>query len=155
MLKPIAVSTGARRSPSHTPGGDPELQLLLPADDVANPEFSIVIPALNEEKTVAEFVDWCKQGLKAAGVSGEILIVDSSSDRTEALALAHGARVLRTPRRGLGRAYIDALAQIRGRYVILGDADCTYDFRDLTPFVEKFGVASGFWRWPRWRGTIK
>jgi glycosyltransferase involved in cell wall biosynthesis len=155
MLKPIAVSTGARRSPSHTPGGDPELQLLLPADDVANPEFSIVIPALNEEKTVAEFVDWCKQGLKAAGVSGEILIVDSSSDRTEALALAHGARVLRTPRRGLGRAYIDALAQIRGRYVIMGDADCTYDFRDLTPFVEKFRDGYEFVMGSRWKGTIE
>ena len=42
--------------------------------------------------------------------------------------------MLKTPKRGLGRAYIDALPYIRGRYVVMGDADCTYDFRQLTPF---------------------
>ena len=68
---------------------------------------------------------------KAAGIRGEILIVDSSDDDTAELALAGGARVLKTPRRGLGRAYIDALPFIRGRYVLMGDADCTYDFREL------------------------
>ena len=88
--------------------------------DVAEPELSIVIPALNEELTIADFVAWCHDGMKAAGVVGEILIVDSGSDRTTELALAGGARVLRTPKRGLGRAYIDALPFIRGRYVADG-----------------------------------
>src|SRR6266545_8375480 len=106
-------------------------RLLVPADDVPNPELSIVIPALNEELTVGEFVDWCREGLARAGIAGEVLIVDSSNDRTAEIAVAHGARVLRVRRRGLGRAYIDALPCIRGRYVLMGDADCTYDFRDL------------------------
>ena len=92
---------------------------------------------------------------KAAGIVGEILIVDSGSDRTTELALAGGARVLRTPKRGLGRAYIDALPYIRGRYVLMGDCDCTYDFRELAPFVEKFRAGAEFVMGSRFRGYIE
>ncbi len=134
---------------------DPALHLLLPADDVSDPEVSIVIPALNEETTVGEFVDWCRQGLAAAGVAGEVLIIDSGSDRTTEVAVGHGARVLKTPRRGLGRAYIDALPFIRGRYVVMGDADCTYDFRQLTPFLEKFREGYEYVMGSRWKGSIE
>lgn len=59
--------------------------------------LSIVIPCLNEEICIGEFVEWCHQGLKDAGISGEILIVDSSTDRSPEIAAAHGARVLRVP----------------------------------------------------------
>ncbi len=62
---------------------DPEIRLLVPENDVAEPELSIVIPAFDEEITVGEFVDWCRQGLDAAGVVGEVLIVDSSSDEPQ------------------------------------------------------------------------
>jgi glycosyltransferase involved in cell wall biosynthesis len=134
---------------------DPEVRLLRPAGDVADPELSIVIPALNEELTIADFVAWCHAGMAAAGVVGEILIVDSGSDRTTELALAGGARVLRTPKRGLGRAYIDALPFIRGRYVLMGDCDCTYDFRELAPFVEKFRDGAEFVMGSRFRGYIE
>src|ERR1700733_5822725 len=115
-----------------------DVQLLVPRNDVEEPEISIVIPALNEELTITEFVEWCKAGLKAAGVKGEVLIIDSSTDSTPQLALAAGARVLKTPKRGLGRAYIDALPFIRGKYLLLGDADLTYDFREIKPFLDKF-----------------
>ncbi len=108
---------------------DPDIHLLRRGDDVESPEVTILIPAVNEELTIAEFVAWCHQGLCEAGAVGEVLIVDSSSDRTAEFALAGGARVLKTPKRGLGRAYIDALPYVRGKYVIMGDADCTYDFR--------------------------
>ena len=67
----------------------------------ADPEASIVIPAVNEELTISDFVDWCMQGLAEAGVQGEVLIVDSSTDRTAQIALERGARVLKTPKRGL------------------------------------------------------
>ena len=83
--------------------------LLVPEDDISDPEVSIVIPALNEEVTISEFVEWCKEGLAKAGVRGEILIVDSSTDGTAERAVAGGARVLKVPKRGLGRAYIDAI----------------------------------------------
>ena len=136
-------------------GSDPELRLLLPVKDVAEPELSIVIPALNEELTVGDFVDWCHQGLESAGVVGEVLIVDSSSDRTTEIALEHGARVLKSPRRGLGRAYIDALPYVRGRYVLMGDADCTYDFRQVAPFVDRLREGNEFVMGSRWRGSIE
>ena len=86
-----------------TPTADPRIKLLIPDDDVSEPELSIVIPALNEELTVGEFVAWCKEGLAEAGVTGEILIVDSSKDDTASIVFAGGARVLTAPKRGLGR----------------------------------------------------
>jgi len=134
---------------------DPELELLIPEGDVASPEFSIVIPALNEQLTISDFIDWCKEGLAKAGVVGEILIVDSSTDKTSEIALSKGARVLKSPKRGLGRAYIDSLPFIRGTYVLLGDCDCTYDFRELKPFVEKFHAGAEFIMGSRFRGYIE
>jgi hypothetical protein len=134
---------------------DPEIRLLVPHDDVDDPEISIVIPALDEELTIEEFVRWCHDGLRAAGVQGEILIVDSGTDRTSELALAGGARVLRTPRRGLGRAYLDAIPFIRGGFVLMGDADCTYDFRRLAPFVEKYHEGFEFVMGTRFKGSIE
>lgn len=134
---------------------DETVRLLVPEDDIANPELSIVIPALNEEKTIEEFLSWCQEGVRRAGVVAEILIIDSSTDRTGELALAAGARVLKTPRRGLGRAYIDALPFIRGEYVLMGDADCTYDFRYIGPFLEKLREGFEFVMGSRFRGSIE
>ena len=134
---------------------DPDVHLLVPADDEPDPELSIVIPALNESLTITDFVEWCHQGLEAADIRGEILIVDSSDDDTAELALAGGARVLKTPRRGLGRAYIDALPYVRGRYVLMGDADCTYDFRKLGEFVGPFREGYEFVMGSRWKGSIE
>jgi glycosyltransferase involved in cell wall biosynthesis len=128
------------------PDGEPETETV---------DLSIVIPALNEELTITDFVAWCRQGLADAGVSGEILIVDSSTDRTPELAVAAGARVLRVPKRGLGRAYIDALPHVRGRWVLMGDADCTYDFRRLSVFVEAFKDGYEFVMGSRWKGSIE
>src|SRR6185295_12248884 len=137
------------------PDGPRDVQLIVPANDVPLPEFSIVVPALDEEITIGQFVDWCMLGIKAAGIQGEILIIDSSKDRTAEIAAAHGARVLKTPKRGLGRAYIDAIPFIRGRYVLMGDADCTYDFRDINGFVESFRDGSEFVMGSRFKGSIE
>jgi glycosyltransferase involved in cell wall biosynthesis len=132
-----------------------EINMLKPADDERNPEISFVVPAMNERITIAMFVDWCKQGLAAAGIRGEILIVDSSTDDTPDIALQRGARVLRTPKRGLGRAYIDAIPYIRGKYVLMGDADCTYDFREIRGFVEKLRAGCEFVMGSRFKGYIE
>lgn len=132
-----------------------EISLLLPKNNIMeNPELSIVIPASNEELSVGEFVDWCKDGLKQAGVSGQILIVDGSTDKTAEIALSHGAEVLKTPKRGLGRAYIDAIPYIRGKYVLMGDADLTYDFREIKPFIDKFREGYEYVMGSRFKGTI-
>ena len=137
------------------PAADPELKMLLPENDEPEPEVSIVIPALNEEITIAEFVAWCHEGLAKAGIKGEVVIVDSSTDATAERALKAGARVLKAPKRGLGRAYIDAIPFIRGKYVMMGDCDCTYDFRELKPFVEKFREGYEFIMGSRFAGYIE
>lgn len=142
-------------APATTSASDPDVRLFVPEGDVADPEVSIVIPALNEQLTIGDFIDWCKEGLAKAQVSGEVLIVDSSTDRTREIALSKGARVLATPKRGLGRAYIDSLPFIRGKYVLMGDCDCTYDFRELEPFVKKFREGSEFIMGSRFRGYIE
>lgn len=132
-----------------------ETRLLIPHHDTESPEISIVIPALDEQLTITEFVHWCHEGLREAGVSGEIVIVDSSSDATEQLALEAGARVLHTPKGGLGRAYKEAIPHVRGRYLLLGDADCTYDFRHLKPFIDCFHEGYEFVMGSRWKGSIE
>ena len=149
------MTTAALATASPSFGSPPETtELFTPADDCPNPEVSLVVPALNEPITIATFVDWCREGLAKANVPGEVVIVDSSKDETPSIALAHGARVIRTPKRGLGRAYIDALPFVRGKYVIMGDADCTYDFREIVPFLEAFRRGSEFVMGSRFKGTI-
>lgn len=140
---------------STTPLPVQEPELLLPRSDVDAPLLSIVVPALNEQLTIGDFIAWCHEGLRRVDMPGEILIIDSSTDRTAEIALAAGARVLRTPKRGLGRAYLDALPFIRGRYVLMGDCDCTYDFRELGVFVEKFKAGAEFIMGSRFRGYIE
>lgn len=141
--KPVILPTDA---PQH----------LIPEGDVVGPvDLSIVVPALNEEVTIGEFVAWCREGLEKAGVRGQILIVDSSSDRTPEIALAGGAEVLRVPKRGLGRAYIDAIPFIRAEWIVMGDADLTYDFRELAVFAEKFRAGFEFIMGSRFSGTIE
>lgn len=148
------MSAAAALAPSAAPQ---ETELWTPAGEAAGeaPELSIVVPALNEQITIQEFVDWCWQGLRAAGVKGEIIIVDSSTDRTPHLALEKGARVLRTPKRGLGHAYIDAIPYIRGKYVLMGDCDLTYDFREIGEFVKAFRAGAEFVMGSRFRGSIE
>jgi glycosyltransferase involved in cell wall biosynthesis len=121
----------------------------------ARPKLTIVVPCLNEESVIGEFVDWCHEGLRAAGVAGQVLIVDSSTDRSPEIAAAHGAEVLRVPRRGLGRAYIDALPAVRGQYVLMGDCDLTYDFREIRPFLDKLDEGHDFVMGSRFKGPIE
>jgi glycosyltransferase involved in cell wall biosynthesis len=118
-------------------------------------ELSIVIPAMNEEVTVGEFIEWCKEGLERTGVVGQILIIDSSTDNTARIVLEHGGEVLRVPKRGIGRAYIDAIPYVRGKWILMGDADLTYDFRELAPFVEEFRRGAEFVMGSRFRGNIE
>jgi glycosyltransferase involved in cell wall biosynthesis len=122
---------------------------------LGNVELSIVVPASNEEMTVGEFIEWCKEGIRRAGVAGQILIVDSSTDNTAKIVLEHGGEVLRTPKRGVGHAYIDAIPYIRGKWILMGDADLTYDFREIAPFVEEFRKGAEFVMGSRFRGSIE
>jgi len=116
---------------------------------------SIVVPCRNEALTIGEFVDWCWEGLRSAGDEGEVLIVDNSTDRSPEIAREHGARVLSVPERGLGRAYVAAIPHIRGDYVIMGDCDLTYDFRQLDGFLKALDDGAEFVMGTRLKGTIE
>jgi glycosyltransferase involved in cell wall biosynthesis len=144
------MTTSAAHSASRS-----DFELLVPDIDVSEPELSIVIPALNEALTIGDFVAWCHEGMARAGVRGEILIVDSSTDATAEIARAAGARVLRVPKSGLGAAYTDAIPYIRGPWIVMGDCDCTYDFRNLDVFVERFRAGDQYVMGSRWKGSIE
>jgi glycosyltransferase involved in cell wall biosynthesis len=133
---------------------DPDVHLLIPDADVPDPEVTIQVPTLNEERTIGQFMDWCLEGIAKSGLKVEILIVDSSADATAEIARAKGARVLKTPRRGLGRAYIDSIPFVRGDFIIMGDADCTYDFRDIRPFYDAYRSGAEFVMGSRFKGKI-
>jgi glycosyltransferase involved in cell wall biosynthesis len=97
---------------------------------------SVVIPCLNEEQNIARCVVDAKAALAAAGLQGEVVVVDNDSDdRSAELAEHAGARVIHEPRRGYGSAYMAGLAAARGDYIVMADADLTYDFNEIPRFV--------------------
>lgn len=104
----------------------------------ANIELSILMPCLNESETIQICIEKAKNYLKCAGITGEILIADNgSTDDSQILAEALGARVIIVPVRGYGAALRAGINAARGRFVIMGDADDSYDFSALNSFLEK------------------
>jgi glycosyltransferase involved in cell wall biosynthesis len=101
-------------------------------------ELTILMPCLNEAATVGTCIAKARAFLARAGIRGEVLVADNgSSDASRALAEQAGARVIEVPQRGYGAALAAGIAASRGRYVIIGDADDSYDFGRLEPFVER------------------
>lgn len=99
--------------------------------------LTILMPCLNEALTLGKCIDKAQFFLARYGVSGEVLIADNgSTDGSQTIAAAHGARVLNVPQRGYGAALIAGIANARGRYVVMGDCDESYDFSALDSFVE-------------------
>ncbi|MEN2786859.1 glycosyltransferase family 2 protein [Sphingomonas qilianensis] len=100
-------------------------------------ELSIVMPCLNEAETLAVCIRKAQQYLEVSGVRGEVIIADNgSTDGSRQIANAMGARIVAVEARGYGAALIGGIAAARGTYVIIGDADDSYDFRALQPFVD-------------------
>lgn len=101
-------------------------------------ELSIVIPCLNESETVGICVRNAVTWMRENSVNGEVILADNgSTDGSQEIATTGGARVLQVPEKGYGSALMGGVAAAEGRYVIMGDADDSYDFSDLTRFVEK------------------
>ena len=104
----------------------------------ASTRVSVVIPCLDEAETIAECVTTARAVLAESGIRGEVIVVDNgSTDGSGDLAGAAGALVVDEPRRGYGSAYLAGLAAARGDYIVMIDADLTYDFREIPRFVEK------------------
>ena len=102
------------------------------------PELTILIPCLNEAETLAVCIRKARSFLEENRIDGEVLISDNgSTDNSREIAAAEGARVVVTPERGYGAALINGTKEAYGKYVIMGDADDSYDFLNLMPFLEK------------------
>ena len=93
--------------------------------------------------------------MRKGDIKGEVIIVDSSSDETPKIALDLGARVLRTPKRGLGQAYIDSMPFINSNFIVMGDCDLTYDFREIKEFVNSYREGNEFVMGSRFAGKIE
>lgn len=104
--------------------------------DTTTPKVSVVIPCLNEEEHIEECVTRAHEALADAGLTGEVIVADNDSDdRSAERAAAAGARVIHEPRRGYGSAYLAGFAAAQGEYIVMLDADLTYDFAEIPRFV--------------------
>jgi len=119
------------------------------------PDVSVIMPCLNEAATVARCVIKARAALERAGLSGEVVVADNGSDDgSPALAEAAGARVVAAPVRGYGAAYLAGLEAARGTYLVLGDADDTYDFGAVPEFVAALKAGNDVVLGSRFRGRI-
>lgn len=119
-------------------------------------ELSIVIPCLNEVQTLARAIGFAREAIERSGLSGEIVVADNgSTDGSRELAEREGARVVPVPRRGYGYALMAGCAAARGRFLIMGDADATYDFREAVPFLDDLKNGADLVMGSRLRGRIE
>jgi len=126
----------------------------MPSGDAL--ELSVVMPCLNEEKTVGVCVEKAASTMQRLGIVGEVLVVDNgSSDRSVEIAEAKGARVVRHALRGYGNALRRGFSEARGRYIIMADCDDSYDLTDLGRFVEKLREGYELVMGNRLKGEIK
>jgi hypothetical protein len=119
-------------------------------------ELTIVMPCLNEAETLETCIRKAQGFLKKYGIDGEVLVGDNgSTDGSQEIARRCGARVVDVPVRGYGAALYHATLAARGKYVIMGDSDDSYDFSDLMPFVEKLRQGHDLVMGNRFLGGIK
>src|SRR5687768_14714641 len=119
------------------------------------PTVSVVIPCLDEAQSVGACVEQAREAMAQAGIAGEVIVVDNgSSDGSAELATQAGARVVHEPRRGYGSAYLAGFAAARGRYVVIGDADLSYDFAEIPRLIAPLDDGADVVMGSRLKGTI-
>jgi len=102
------------------------------------PEVSVVMPCLNEAETLAVCIRKARQALQEEGIDGEVIVADNgSTDGSQAIALEEGARLIAVKEKGYGNALMGGIGAARGKYVIMGDADDSYDFLEIPRFLAK------------------
>jgi hypothetical protein len=130
------MSTLEHTRPLVPVGAEDRSEADLPESGRPAPVVSVVIPCLNEAENIERCVRTACEVLERTGIDGEVIVVDNGSeDGSAALALDAGARVVHEPRRGYGSAYLAGFAAARGGYIVMGDADLTYDFNEIPRFV--------------------
>ena len=119
-------------------------------------EVSVVIPCLNEAKSLAFCIDKAATAFRASGLSGEVIVADNgSTDGSIQIAEVHGARVVPVEERGYGSALRAGIAAARGPFIIMGDADDSYDFSEVPKFAEMLRQGYDVVMGNRFRGEIK
>ncbi|MBO0731669.1 MAG: glycosyltransferase family 2 protein [Acidimicrobiaceae bacterium] len=118
-------------------------------------ELSIVLPCLDEAETVGTCVTKARQFLAASGVDGEVVVADNgSSDDSQLVAETAGARVVEAVERGYGNAVMTGVRNANGRFVVMGDADDSYDFTALAPFLDELRRGADLVMGNRFKGGI-
>lgn len=118
-------------------------------------ELSIVMPCLNEAETIGVCIKAARAFLDRHGLAGEVIVADNgSTDGSQQIANALGARIVRVADRGYGAALIGGIAAARGRYIAMGDADDSYDFGGLMPFVDALRGGADLVMGNRFQGGI-
>jgi glycosyltransferase involved in cell wall biosynthesis len=119
-------------------------------------ELSVVMPCLNEERTVGVCVEKALRTMSRLGIAGEVVVVDNgSTDASVAVAERAGARVVPQPLKGYGNALRKGFTEARGRFVVMGDCDDSYDFTDLGRFVDRLRGGADVVMGNRLKGEIK
>jgi len=125
-------------------------------DAPTTPELTLVMPCLNEALSLPGCLDEAFAAMQQAGIAGEIVVADNgSTDGSQAIAAQIGARVIAVGEKGYGNALRGGIAAARGRYIVIGDADGSYDFSHLPRFVEKLRAGYDLVMGNRFRGGIQ
>ena len=120
------------------------------------PEFTILMPCLNEENSLEYCISLAKQGIASLGLDAEILIADNgSTDGSVGIAQRCGARVVHVEEKGYGAALLGGINAAHGRYIIMGDADGSYDFSQIAGFVQALKAGNALVMGDRFAGGIE
>ena len=115
---------------------------------------SVILPALNEEQTIGECITKIQKVFHDNAINGEIIVADSSTDRTRQIAASMGAHVVNVEKNGYGNAYLTGFEHAKGRYLVMGDADNTYDFNAIPQLLAPLMTGADFVIGSRFLGTI-
>jgi glycosyltransferase involved in cell wall biosynthesis len=143
---PLGGAQGVAREVAVSRAPDPEGQEVV---------VSVVMPCLNEEKTIGICITKALEGIRKTGLPGEVVVADNgSTDRSVEIATELGARVIHQPLRGYGNAYRAGFEAARGKYIVMGDSDDTYDFTEINQLIEKLREGNEYVLGSRFEGTI-
>ena len=118
-------------------------------------EVSVVLPCLNEAETLATCIAKAQEAFRRHGVAGEVIVADNgSTDGSQEIARQMGARLIQVESKGYGNALMGGISEARGRFIVMGDADDSYNFADLLPFLEKLREGYDLVMGNRFRGGI-